>query len=133
MPEKGHFIATNLPLSDDSMELRSSPGVATLTSEASPATYPASHRRAKLPTEKDTLLGGIIGAGSAVAGYLRVSQAREGMAAQDIYRKDIGAYCGFRGLVLSEIFLNINYSGRRGADHGPVSRSSSREDTNSPP
>jgi DNA invertase Pin-like site-specific DNA recombinase len=46
-----------------------------------------------------------------VAGYLRVSQARDDMKAPEIYRSEIERYCRYRNLTLGEIFSDIDFSG----------------------
>jgi hypothetical protein len=48
-----------------------------------------------------------------VAGYFRVSKARDDMRAPDIYTEQIEAYCRYRGLALSHIFSDVDFSGRR--------------------
>lgn len=45
-----------------------------------------------------------------VAGYFRVSQARDGMSAPDMYKDDIDRYCTYRKLTLGETFSDIDYS-----------------------
>jgi DNA invertase Pin-like site-specific DNA recombinase len=55
-----------------------------------------------------------------VAGYLRVSQARDGMRAPEIYRDEIERYCRYRELQLGEVFSDIDYSGYRGAKARPA-------------
>ena len=54
-----------------------------------------------------------------VAGYFRVSKARDDMQAPDIYKEQIEAYCRYRGLALSHIFSDIDFSGRRNAPERP--------------
>ncbi len=55
-----------------------------------------------------------------VAGYYRVSQARDDMRAPDMYRDDIERYCLYRNLELGEIFSDVDYSGYRGAKPRPA-------------
>ena len=54
-----------------------------------------------------------------VAGYFRVSQARDVMSAPDIYRDEIERFCRYKDLRLDEIFSDIDYSGYRGARRRP--------------
>lgn len=44
----------------------------------------------------------------AVAGYYRVSQARDGMHAPELYEEEISRYCSFRNLTLAETFSDID-------------------------
>jgi hypothetical protein len=46
-----------------------------------------------------------------VAGYFRVSQARDDMKAPQMYTDEIERYCRYRDLALGEIFSDIDYSG----------------------
>ncbi|MGH2701549.1 MAG: recombinase family protein, partial [Actinomycetota bacterium] len=46
-----------------------------------------------------------------VAGYYRVSKAREGMHAPQLYEEQIRRYCGYRGFELGRIFADIDHSG----------------------
>jgi DNA invertase Pin-like site-specific DNA recombinase len=55
----------------------------------------------------------------AVAGYFRVSQARDGMHAPEIYRDEITRYCSYRNLTLAEVFSDIDFSGYRGSRPRP--------------
>jgi hypothetical protein len=48
-----------------------------------------------------------------VAGYFRISQARDDMKAPDIYLHEIDRYCRYKGLDLVETFSDIDYSGYR--------------------
>lgn len=50
-----------------------------------------------------------------VAGYFRVSQARDDMKAPELYRRDIETFCTYRKLELTEVFSDIAYSAFRGA------------------
>ncbi len=54
-----------------------------------------------------------------VAGYFRVSQARDDMSAPEIYQEQIQRYCHYKDLKLKEIFSDIDYSGFRGARKRP--------------
>jgi DNA invertase Pin-like site-specific DNA recombinase len=51
---------------------------------------------------------------NAVAGYFRVSRARDDMKAPELYRTAIESYCTYKGLELEEVFSDIDISGRRG-------------------
>lgn len=55
----------------------------------------------------------------AVAGYYRVSQARDDMRAPELYEGEIERYCRYRRLRLTEIFSDIDYSGYRGSRMRP--------------
>lgn len=55
-----------------------------------------------------------------VAGYFRVSQARDDMKAPDLYRDDIDRYCSYRNLTVGHVFEDIDYSGYRGAKPRPA-------------
>jgi Resolvase, N terminal domain len=50
-----------------------------------------------------------------VAGYFRVSKARDDMAAADVYRQEIERYCSYKRLEFVEVFSDIDFSGYRGA------------------
>lgn len=54
------------------------------------------------------------------AGYLRVSQAREGMKAPELYEDEIRRYCSYKGLSLEEIFSDIDYSGYHNSENRPA-------------
>jgi DNA invertase Pin-like site-specific DNA recombinase len=56
-----------------------------------------------------------------VAGYFRVSRARDGMHAPDIYREQIQRYCTYRSLNLSETYSDIDFSGYRNSEKRPRS------------
>ncbi len=56
----------------------------------------------------------------AVAGYYRISVARDEMKAPELYETDIRNYCGYRGLELGEIFCDIDYSGYRNSERRPA-------------
>lgn len=45
------------------------------------------------------------------AGYFRVSKARDGMQSPEIYRDQIERYCAYKGLVLGDIYADIDVSG----------------------
>ncbi len=47
-----------------------------------------------------------------VAGYFRVSQARDDMRAPELYRDEIDRYCAYNGLKLAEVFSDIDRSFR---------------------
>jgi DNA invertase Pin-like site-specific DNA recombinase len=55
-----------------------------------------------------------------VAGYFRISQARDDMRAPELYRDEIVAYCRHRRLSLTEIFSDIDFSAFRGAGPRPA-------------
>ena len=55
-----------------------------------------------------------------VAGYFRVSHARDDMRAPELYRDQIERYCAYKGLVLAETFSDIDYSAFRGAKSRPA-------------
>ena len=55
-----------------------------------------------------------------VAGYFRVSQARDGMKAPELYRDEIDRYCAYKHLELAEVFSDIDRSGFRGARARPA-------------
>jgi DNA invertase Pin-like site-specific DNA recombinase len=55
-----------------------------------------------------------------VAGYFRVSKARDDMAAVDVYRQEIERYCSYKGLELADVFSDIDFSGYRGAPPRPA-------------
>lgn len=50
-----------------------------------------------------------------VAGYFRISQARDDMHAPELYKREIERYCSYRELALETIFSDIDYSAFRGA------------------
>jgi DNA invertase Pin-like site-specific DNA recombinase len=54
-----------------------------------------------------------------VAGYFRVSEARDGMSAPDLYRSEIERYCGYKQLQLAHVFSDVDDSGWRGARSRP--------------
>jgi site-specific DNA recombinase len=55
-----------------------------------------------------------------VAGYFRVSKARDGMQSPDIYRDEIERYCDFKRLRLAEVFADLDFSAWRGARPRPA-------------
>lgn len=55
-----------------------------------------------------------------VAGYFRVSHARDDMRAPELYRDQIERYCAYKHLQLAEIFSDIDYSAFRGAKARPA-------------
>lgn len=55
-----------------------------------------------------------------VAGYYRVSQARDGMRAPEMYADEIERYCTYRKLHLTETFSDIDFSGYRGSKPRPA-------------
>jgi DNA invertase Pin-like site-specific DNA recombinase len=55
-----------------------------------------------------------------VAGYFRVSQARDDMKAPQMYTDEIERYCRYRGLALGEIFADIEYSGYHRSEMRPA-------------
>ena len=46
-----------------------------------------------------------------VAGYYRVSKAREGMNSPQLYKEQIHRYCEYRGFTLARIYADIDHSG----------------------
>jgi hypothetical protein len=69
-----------------------------------------------VPTSVNTR-GGLM---DLVAGYFRVSQARDGRQSPDIYRDEIDRYCASKQLALAEVFADIDYSGWRGSKTRPA-------------
>jgi site-specific DNA recombinase len=55
-----------------------------------------------------------------VAGYFRVSQARDDMKAPEFYQADIDRYCELRHFELAETFSDIDFSAFRGAKTRPA-------------
>jgi hypothetical protein len=55
-----------------------------------------------------------------VAGYYRVSVARDDMKAPELYSDEITRYCGYRNLVVKEIFSDIDYSGYNNSERRPA-------------
>ncbi len=55
-----------------------------------------------------------------VAGYFRVSQARDDMRAPELYQAEIERYCAYRDLELAEVFSDIDHSAFRGAKARPA-------------
>lgn len=55
-----------------------------------------------------------------IAGYYRVSVARDDMKAPELYSDEIARYCGYRNLVLKEIFSDIDYSGYNNSEKRPA-------------
>ena len=55
-----------------------------------------------------------------VAGYFRVSQARDGMKAPEMYQDEIERYCRYKNVRLGHVFSDIDYSGYRGAKPRPA-------------
>jgi site-specific DNA recombinase len=53
------------------------------------------------------------------AGYLRVSQARDGMMADKIYRQEIESYAAAYSYRLVQVFGDLDYSGRKGSKARP--------------
>ncbi|GEM_PF-5437555 len=58
--------------------------------------------------------------GKTAAGYLRVSQARDGMLADSIYRQEIEGYASAYGYRLAEVFADLDFSGRKGSKARPA-------------
>lgn len=54
------------------------------------------------------------------AGYFRVSQARDGMKAPEIYEDEIRRFCEYRQLDVGEIFSDIDYSGYNNSENRPA-------------
>jgi DNA invertase Pin-like site-specific DNA recombinase len=55
-----------------------------------------------------------------VAGYYRVSVAREDMRAPELYEDEISRYCRYKRVELAEVFSDIDFSGYRGAKPRPA-------------
>ena len=55
-----------------------------------------------------------------VAGYFRVSQARDGMKAPEMYQDEIERYCRYKDVRLGRVFSDIDFSGYRGAKPRPA-------------
>ena len=55
-----------------------------------------------------------------VAGYFRVSQARDGMKAPQLYEDEIRRYCSYRKLEVAQIFSDIDYSAYRNSENRPA-------------
>lgn len=55
-----------------------------------------------------------------VAGYYRISVARDDMKAPELYEDEIRRYCSYRELPLGEIFSDIDYSGYRNSEKRPA-------------
>jgi DNA invertase Pin-like site-specific DNA recombinase len=55
-----------------------------------------------------------------VAGYYRISVAREDMKAPELYSDEIRRYCSYKNLELGEVFADIDRSGFRGAPRRPA-------------
>ncbi len=54
-----------------------------------------------------------------VAGYFRVSLARDNMHAPELYEDEINRYCGYKKLQLGRMYSDIDYSAFRGAKARP--------------
>ena len=54
-----------------------------------------------------------------VAGYFRVSVARDEMKAPELYAREIEQYCAYRDLKLVEVFSDIDYSGYNRSEKRP--------------
>ncbi|MDP9069250.1 MAG: recombinase family protein [Actinomycetota bacterium] len=57
--------------------------------------------------------------GLPVAGYYRVSLARDNMHAPELYEDEIGRYCSYKKLELARIYSDLDYSAFRGAKARP--------------
>ena len=55
-----------------------------------------------------------------VAGYFRVSVARDEMKAPELYTREIEQYCAYRDLKLVEVFSDIDYSGYNRSEKRPA-------------
>jgi DNA invertase Pin-like site-specific DNA recombinase len=55
-----------------------------------------------------------------VAAYYRISQARDGMKAPELYEDEIRRYCAYRNLELGEIFSDLDHSGYRNSEKRPA-------------
>lgn len=54
------------------------------------------------------------------AGYFRISQARDGMHAPDIYERDIRRWAEYRSIAVGEIFSDLDHSGFRRSEDRPA-------------
>jgi DNA invertase Pin-like site-specific DNA recombinase len=54
-----------------------------------------------------------------VAGYYRISVARDGMQAPEMYEDEIRRYCTYKGLTLGRIYKDLDRSGFRGSRPRP--------------
>lgn len=59
------------------------------------------------------------GTAKLAAGYYRISVARDGMQAPEMYEDEIRRYCGYKGLTLGPIFKDLDRSGYRGSKPRP--------------
>lgn len=57
--------------------------------------------------------------GRTVAGYYRVSVARDDMRSPELYEEEISRYCSYKGLELARIYSDVDYSAFRGAKPRP--------------
>lgn len=55
-----------------------------------------------------------------VAGYFRVSMARDEMRAPELYQGDIEHYCAYKELALDHVFSDIDYSGYKKSEQRPA-------------
>jgi DNA invertase Pin-like site-specific DNA recombinase len=55
-----------------------------------------------------------------VAAYYRISKARDGMKAPEVYEDEIRRYCSYRALNLKTIFSDIDYSGYNRSEDRPA-------------
>jgi DNA invertase Pin-like site-specific DNA recombinase/ribosomal protein L37E len=55
-----------------------------------------------------------------VAGYYRVSLARDEMRAPELYQGEIERYCSYRDLSLDHVFSDIDYSGYKRSEQRPA-------------
>lgn len=59
-----------------------------------------------------------------VAGYYRVSVARDDMKAPELYQDEIERYCNYRSLELFEVFSDVDHSGTEAPNHARPLKSS---------
>ena len=57
-----------------------------------------------------------------VAGYFRVSEARDEMRSPELYQGEIERYCSYKNLALDHVFSDIDYSGYRNSEQRPALR-----------
>lgn len=57
---------------------------------------------------------------NAVAGYYRVSVARDDMKAPELYEEEIRRYCAYKNLEVAKVYSDIDYSAFRGAKPRPA-------------
>jgi DNA invertase Pin-like site-specific DNA recombinase len=61
-----------------------------------------------------------VNASNLVAGYYRISQARDDMSAPAMYEEEIRRYCTYKQLHLKKVFSDIDYSGYKDSEKRPA-------------